>query len=113
MTALTSWVTELNDPNLVLILLGDHQPHTAVSGPGATHDVPISIVTRAPSVLKQMSSWHWQNGLLPAPSAPLEPMDAFRNQLLNTFSSKTPARDASAQGSAATRAAAVSGTSGR
>ena len=113
MTALTSWVTELNDPNLVLIMLGDHQPHTAVSGPGATHDVPISIVTRAPSVLRQMSSWHWQNGLLPAPSAPLEPMDAFRNQLLNTFSSKTPARDASAHGSAATRAAAVSGTSGR
>jgi hypothetical protein len=113
MTALTSWVTELNDPNLVLILLGDHQPYTAVSGPGATHDVPISIITRAPSVLKQMSSWHWQNGLLPAPSAPLEPMDAFRNQLLNTFSSKTQAQDVSAQGSGATRAAAVSGTSGR
>ena len=56
---------------------------------------------------------YWQNGLLPAPSAPLEPMDAFRNQLLNTFSSKTPARDASAQGSAITQAAAVSGTSGR
>ena len=97
MTALTSWVTELNDPNLVLIVLGDHQPHTSVSGPGATHDVPISIITRAPSVLKQMSSWHWRSGLLPAPSAPLEPMDAFRNQLLNTFNSKT----------------AVSGTSGR
>ncbi|HYY19670.1 MAG TPA: CDP-alcohol phosphatidyltransferase family protein [Streptosporangiaceae bacterium] len=86
MTALTSWVTELNDPNLVLILLGDHQPHTSVSGPGATHDVPISIITRAPSVLQQVSSWHWQNGLLPAPSAPLEPMDAFRDKLLNTFS---------------------------
>jgi phosphatidylglycerophosphate synthase len=100
MTALTSWVTELNDPNLVLIVLGDHQPHTAVSGPGATHDVPISVITRAPSVLKQMSSWHWQNGLLPAPSSPLEPMDAFRNQLLNTFSSKAPA-------------ATVSGTSKR
>jgi hypothetical protein len=107
MTALTSWVTELNDPNLVLILLGDHQPHTAVSGPGASHDVPISIVTRSPSVLKQMSSWHWQNGLLPAPSAPLEPMDAFRNRFLNTFSSKTPASGASAP------AVAVSGTSGR
>jgi phosphatidylglycerophosphate synthase len=88
----TSWVTELNDPNLVLILLGDHQPHTSVSGPGATHDVPISIVTRSSSVLKQMSSWHWQNGLLPAPSAPLEPMDAFRNQLLTTFNSKTSGR---------------------
>jgi phosphatidylglycerophosphate synthase len=92
MTALTSWVTELNDPNLVLILFGDHQPYTAVSGPNPSHNVPISIITRAPSVLKQMSSWHWQNGLQPAPSAPLEPMDAFRNQLLNTFSTKTPER---------------------
>ncbi len=88
MTALTSWVTEINDPNLVFIVLGDHQPHTAVSGPGATHQVPISVITRAPSVLKQLSSWHWQNGLLPSPSAPVRPMDAFRNQLLNTFSSK-------------------------
>jgi hypothetical protein len=86
MTALTSWVAQLNDPNLVLILLGDHQPHTAVSGPGATHDVPISIITRAPSVLSQLSSWHWQNGLQPDLGAPLEPMDAFRNQFLNTFS---------------------------
>ena len=85
MTALTSWVTELNDPNLVLILYGDHQPHTAVSGGGANHDVPISIITRDPSVLRQISSWHWQNGLLPGRGAPLEPMDAFRNQFLSTF----------------------------
>jgi phosphatidylglycerophosphate synthase len=97
MTALTSWVTELNDPNLVLILLGDHQPHSTVSGPAPNNEVPISIITRAPSVLRQISSWHWQNGLLPDLGAPLEPMDAFRNQFLNAFSSKT----------------AVSGTSGR
>jgi len=97
MTALTSWVTELNDPNLVLILLGDHQPHSTVSGPAPNNEVPISIITRAPSVLRQISSWRWQNGLLPDLGAPLEPMDAFRNQFLNTFSSKT----------------AVSGTSGR
>ena len=96
MTALTSWVTELNDPNLVLILLGDHQPHTAVTGPAASHDVPISIVTRAPSVLRQISAWHWQNGLLPDPRAPLEPMDAFRDQFLNAFSTG-PAQTATAR----------------
>jgi phosphatidylglycerophosphate synthase len=87
MQALTSWVTELNDPNLVLILLGDHQPHTIVSGVGANHEVPISIVARDPAVFRQIASWHWQDGLLPGPSAPLEPMDAFRNQFLTTFSS--------------------------
>jgi len=100
MTALTSWVTELNDPNLVLILLGDHQPHTSVSGPGATHDVPISIVTRAPSVLTQMTSWHWQDGLLPGHSAPHEFMGTFRNQFLGAFSTAS-SQAASAHGPAA------------
>ena len=100
LTALTSWVTELNDPNLVLILLGDHQPHTAISGGGANHDVPISIVARDPSVIRQIASWHWQDGLLPGPSAPLEPMDAFRNQFLGAFS-KVSSQAASAPGPAA------------
>jgi phosphatidylglycerophosphate synthase len=114
MTALTSWVTQLNDPNLVLILMGDHQPHSTVSGNAPDNQVPISIITRSPSVLKQMSSWNWQNGLLPTSSAPLEPMDAFRNQFLNTFSSNTPAPGAApAQASAAAQAAAASGTTGR
>jgi phosphatidylglycerophosphate synthase len=84
--ALTSWVTEANDPNLVLILLGDHQPATTVSGAGANHEVPISIVAHDPSVFRQIASWQWQQGLLPGPSAPLEPMDAFRNQFLGAFS---------------------------
>ena len=113
MTALTSWVTQLNDPNLVLILMGDHQPHSTVSGNAPNNEVPISIITRAPSVLKQMSSWHWQNGLLPTSSAPLEPMDAFRNQFLNTFSGNPPAQAAPTQRSAAAQAAATSGTPGR
>jgi phosphatidylglycerophosphate synthase len=100
--ALTQWVTEVHDPNLVLILLGDHQPHTGVSGAGATHEVPVSIVSRDPSVFKQIASWHWQNGLLPGPSAPLKPMDAFRNQFLGAFSTASP-QTASADKPAALR----------
>src|SRR5215469_12528477 len=93
--ALTSWVTELNDPNLVLILLGDEQPATPITGAGASHNVVISIVARDPSGFRQIAPWHWQDGLLPGPSAPLEPMDAFRNQFLGTFST-TSSRVASA-----------------
>jgi hypothetical protein len=84
--ALTSWVTELNDPNLVLILLGDEQPAAPITGPGASHEVVISIIARDPSVFRQIASWRWQDGLLPGPSAPLEPMGAFRNQFLGAFS---------------------------
>ena len=83
---LTSWVTELNDPNLVLILLGDEQPAAPITGPGASHKVVASIIARDPSVFRQIASWRWQDGLLPSPSAPLEPMDAFRNQFLGAFS---------------------------
>jgi phosphatidylglycerophosphate synthase len=86
MQALTSWVTELNDPNLVLILLGDEQPAGPISRPGASHEVPISIVARDPSVFRQIASWHWQDGLLPGHSAPLEGMGAFRSQFLDAFS---------------------------
>ena len=86
MKVLTSWVTEVNDPNLVLILLGDEQPAAPITGPGASHKVVVSIIARDPSVFRQIASWHWQDGLLPGPSAPLEPMDAFRNQFLGAFS---------------------------
>jgi phosphatidylglycerophosphate synthase len=89
MQALTSWVTELNDPNLVLILLGDEQPAGPISRPGASHAVPISIVARDPSVFRQIAAWHWQDGLLPGRFAPLEPMSAFRNQFLGAFSTAT------------------------
>src|SRR5215472_8429271 len=90
MQVLTSWVTELSDPNLVLILLGDEQPDAPITSPGASHEVPISIIARDPSVFRQIASWRWQDGLLPGPSAPLERMDAFRNQLLSAFSTVSP-----------------------
>jgi phosphatidylglycerophosphate synthase len=92
---LTSWVTELSDPNLVLILLGDEQPDTPITSPGASHNVPISIIARDPAVFRQIAAWHWQDGLLPAHSAPVEPMSAFRSQFLGAFSSAT-SRPASA-----------------
>jgi hypothetical protein len=87
MQVLTSWITELHDPNLVLILLGDEQPAGGISPPGASHAVPISIVAHDPSVFRKIAPWHWQDGLVPGRSAPLEPMSAFRNQFLTAFSS--------------------------
>jgi phosphatidylglycerophosphate synthase len=87
---LVSWVTRLHDHNLVLILLGDHQPATTVSGAGANHQVPISLIARDRGVLLRIAPWRWQNGLLPAPNAPLWPMDTFRNRFLNAFSTAAP-----------------------
>jgi hypothetical protein len=86
MQAVTSWVAQLHDKNLVLVVLGDHQPWNEVSGDHADHVVPISVVASDPAVLAGISSWRWQDGLLPGRTAPLWPMDAFRNRFLDAFS---------------------------
>ncbi len=83
--ALFSYVRRYGDRNLVLVVLGDHQPATLVSGQGAGHDVPISVVARDPRVLERIAGWRWQDGLLPHPDAPVWPMEAFRDRFLGAF----------------------------
>ena len=86
LNTLFSFITAHPDPNLVLVVLGDHQPHAEVSGVGASHDVPISIIAADPAVLGPISSWGWQEGMLPNQSAPVWPMSAFRDRFLQAYS---------------------------
>jgi CDP-alcohol phosphatidyltransferase len=85
MNALISYVQHYGTKNTVLIVLGDHQPWTVVSGAEPSHEVPISIIARDPAVLKRISGWGWTDGLKPSPQAPVWPMSAFRNRFLTAF----------------------------
>jgi phosphatidylglycerophosphate synthase len=90
--SLFQFVEQSPDKNLVLVVLGDHQPATTVTGDGATHDVPISVIAHDPKVMDQISGWGWQDGMLPSPNAPVWPMDAFRDRFLAAFGSKPASR---------------------
>ncbi len=85
MSTIVSFVQHYGDDKLVVVLLGDHQPATIVSGQGASHDVPISIVARDPKVMAQIAGWGWQDGLRPSPLAPVWPMASFRDRFLTAF----------------------------
>ncbi|HEY7008413.1 MAG TPA: hypothetical protein VH395_05710 [Jatrophihabitantaceae bacterium] len=85
LSALISFVQQAHDDNLVLVVLGDHQPATIVSGTNAGHDVPITIIAHDPDVLARISSWGWQQGMLPGPGAPVWRMDAFRDRFLSAY----------------------------
>jgi hypothetical protein len=87
--SLLTFVQEVGDDNLVLVLLGDHQPSTVVSGSQAGHRVPITLVAHDPAVTQQIAAWDWQEGMRPGPGAPVWPMDAFRDRVLTTFGSLT------------------------
>ena len=83
-----SFVRRYGDDDLVLVVLGDHQPATTVTGQGASHDVPISLIAHDPAVLDRIAGWGWQDGLRPGPQAPVWPMDAFRDRFLTAFASR-------------------------
>ena len=85
LAALFSFVRRYGDDDLVLVVLGDHQPATLVTGQGAGHDVPISVIAHDPEVLERISGWSWQDGLLPGPRAPVLPMESFRDRFLTAF----------------------------
>ena len=85
--ALVSFVQHYGRKNLVLVLLGDHQPATVITGDEPSHDVPISIVAHDSKVLQQIAGWGWQDGLRPSARAPVWPMSAFRDRFLGAFDS--------------------------
>ncbi len=89
LNTLYSFIKHVHDKNLVVIAVGDHQPLPIVSGHNSNHDVPISIISHDPKVLKQIGSWGWNAGLQPKPTAPVWPMSAFRNRFLSAFDSHT------------------------
>lgn len=89
--ALTSFLTRLTDRRSgrepVVVVLGDHQPSRVVPGQGAvtTRDVPVTVLSRDPSVLRLVDDWAWGDGLRPAASAPVWPMDSFRDRFVTAF----------------------------
>jgi hypothetical protein len=93
LSALISYIKNYGDDNLVMVVLGDHQPIPLVTGKNASRDVPITILAKDPAVLDKVKSWGWEDGLNPSPKAPVWRMDTFRDRFLTTFGSKpSPAK---------------------
>jgi hypothetical protein len=87
LNALVSFVQHYGNKNLVLVVLGDHQPSKIITGDAPSHDVPISVIARDPAVLGKIAGWGWSTGLRPRSNAPVWPMDAFRDRFFRAFGS--------------------------
>ena len=80
-----SYVTTFGTDELVVVVLGDHQPGFPASQADTRRDVPIHIITRDGRVLDQIEHWGWTSGM--RPSAEIQPwrMDQFRDRFLAAF----------------------------
>ncbi|MBP2478723.1 hypothetical protein JOF53_007595 [Crossiella equi] len=85
LSTLVSYVRTHGDDDLVLLFLGDHQPNQAVTGTGASRDVPVTVVSKVPVVEARSAEWGWTEGLRPGAGAPVWPMHTFRDRFLAAF----------------------------
>jgi phosphatidylglycerophosphate synthase len=86
--SLFSFVQHYGRSNLVMIVLGDHQPGHIVTRFGVNHDVPVSIIAHDPGVLRRLQGWRWVDGMRPNGDAPVWRMSAFRDRFLRAFGSQ-------------------------
>jgi phosphoglycerol transferase MdoB-like AlkP superfamily enzyme len=70
--------------DLVMILVGDHQPPAAVSGPGASWTVPVHIVTSRGPILDRLAARGFTRGLQPSGPA-VSKMHELLRILLDAF----------------------------
>jgi hypothetical protein len=76
------------DRDFVMILLGDHEPAAAVSGEGASWDVPVHVIARGPHILGRLRMRGFHSGLTPARPS-LGRMHTLLPVLLDAFSENT------------------------
>jgi hypothetical protein len=84
LTYVAGYLKHRSDDELVVIVIGDHQPPARISGPDASWDVPVHIVTSNPALLDALKAEGFTEGLKP-PAAALGPMHRLAARLLRAF----------------------------
>jgi hypothetical protein len=94
LTALAGFVRERAGHGLVMIILGDHQPASMVSGKGAPWDVPVHIVAPPGALADRLVDAGFHRGVDP-PRAPLGQMNELAPLVLEAFGRAEPSAAAS------------------
>ena len=81
---LSGYLRRRADRDLVVIMLGDHQPPALVTGEGASWDVPVHVIASRPDVLDRLRAAGFTDGLEP-PDAALTRIDLLLPVLLDAF----------------------------
>lgn len=84
--AVGDYLTRLPGKRVFLVVVGDHQPHARITGPGRPARVPVHLVTDSPEVMAPFLKNGFNEGLVPDPHAEVPRMDGFLGKLLSLTS---------------------------
>jgi hypothetical protein len=85
------------DRDIVMVMLGDHQPAAAVSGENASWDVPAHVIASRPALLDRLRARGFHDGMSP-PRRAIGPMHELLPTLLEAFGNRSQNRDQRAVG---------------
>jgi len=89
LTTIAGYLRLIGGRDVVMILIGDHQPAAAVSGEHASWDVPVHVIANRPAVIEKLRANGFVEGLVPTRS--LGKMNELTSMLLSAFSESPPA----------------------
>jgi hypothetical protein len=89
LTCVAGYLRHRARDELVLIVIGDHQPPALVSGPEASWDVPVHVIARDPSLMAALRAEGFVAGLEPAPTG-IAAMHDLAALLLRAFDGDAP-----------------------
>lgn len=72
----------------LMVVIGDHQTSGFIALDERS-DVPVHLIG-PPDLIAAVDGWGWSPSLIPADDAPLWPMEAMRDRILESFSSAPP-----------------------
>lgn len=81
---IASFVERQGHPAPLIVVLGDHQPATFVSGHEENRDVPVHFIGDR-ATLESIEGWSFDEGAIPSARAPVWRMDTFRKRFVDAF----------------------------
>ncbi|UCF97355.1 MAG: sulfatase-like hydrolase/transferase [Spirochaetaceae bacterium] len=104
MKLIREYLSNFVDGEALIIVLGDHQPYSGITGKNKPWSVPFHLISRNPDFLESFLDRGYTKGLIPTQKPPHPGLETFLPMLLESFSSTDPA---TGRRSAGRRSAAV------
>ena len=86
LAAMTAYAERYADEQLLLIVLGDHQPAPLITGEGASWEVPVHVISGDAALVEPFVAWGFERGPVPGRLHRERGMDRFRDWFVRAYS---------------------------
>ena len=91
-SAMTGYAENYVDEDVLLIVMGDHQPAPLIIGDDAGWDVPVHVISGDPVLVQPFLDWGFVPGGIPDAETAALGMDHFRDWFVDAFSARDDGR---------------------